>query len=198
MDDLTRAYAVLGVEAGAPPRRIRARYKELVRRWHPDQYAGDAQGQAEAALRMREINGAHATLLRHLAASPPAGRAGSADRGSFASRDRLSREEIDAMVRSIGSESPVEALFGALSTFVRALRWVVAALFLVGFVVRLALVRDGGDLRALLLEPGVVLVVVVGAAVGLRAGRPRGRLGSGPRKPREAFGARARTESWRS
>jgi hypothetical protein len=55
--------------------------KGLVKRWHPDRYAADPQGQAEAAQRMREINAAFALVRqafrgtrdarRHEAQSPP-------------------------------------------------------------------------------------------------------------------------------
>ena len=58
MDDLARAYATLGVAAGAPPDEVRKAYKALVRRWHPDRFARDPQGQAEAGLRLRAINDA--------------------------------------------------------------------------------------------------------------------------------------------
>ncbi len=52
---LRRAYAVLGLKPGTPVGQVRRRYKALVKRWHPDRYATDPAGQAEAENRMREV-----------------------------------------------------------------------------------------------------------------------------------------------
>ena len=57
---LARAYATLGLPPVCSHRDAVRQYKALVKRWHPDQYATDPQGQAEAAQRMREINAAFA------------------------------------------------------------------------------------------------------------------------------------------
>src|SRR3954468_11954940 len=61
---LARAYATLGLSPGCSQREAARQYKRLARRWHPDQYANDPQGQAEAAQRMREINRAFALLRK--------------------------------------------------------------------------------------------------------------------------------------
>ncbi|HEU4890466.1 MAG TPA: J domain-containing protein [Vicinamibacterales bacterium] len=61
-DRLARAYATLGLQRGCSPREAARRYRSLVKRWHPDQYANDPQGQVEAAQRMREINRAFAIV----------------------------------------------------------------------------------------------------------------------------------------
>ena len=63
-DLLARAYATLELSPGCSQRDATRQYKRLVKRWHPDRYAHDPQGQAEAALRLREINRAFA-LIRH-------------------------------------------------------------------------------------------------------------------------------------
>jgi hypothetical protein len=68
-DLIARAYATLGLPPGTSRVETARRYKLLIRRWHPDQYASDPIGQAEAAQRTREINAAYA-LLRHAAAVP--------------------------------------------------------------------------------------------------------------------------------
>jgi hypothetical protein len=57
-DPVARAYAILGLSRGCSRRDAARQYKRLVKRWHPDQYANDPQGQAEAAQRMRDINDA--------------------------------------------------------------------------------------------------------------------------------------------
>ena len=105
MDDTRRAYAVLGLPAGSPYPAVRKRYMSLVKTWHPDRFASDPQGQAEAGERLRVINAAHSALARRLdvrdtpRSSPkPVGR-------------RLSREEIKSIVAAIGSEGPLDDLF---------------------------------------------------------------------------------------
>lgn len=110
MDTIRRAYAVLGLPAGSPFPAVRKRYMSLVKTWHPDRFASDAQGQAEAGERLRVINTAYSALARRLdvpggetqRSSPkPVGR-------------RLSREEINAIVAAIGSEGPLDNLFRPL------------------------------------------------------------------------------------
>ncbi len=114
MDDIRRAYAVFGLPVGSPYPAVRKRYMSLVKRWHPDRFASDPQGQAEAGERLRVINASYSTLARRLdvpaAKTPrrpgkPVGR-------------RLSREEIDALVAAIGSEGPLDdwfRMFGRVS-----------------------------------------------------------------------------------
>ena len=83
--------------------------------WHPDRFASDPQGQAEAGERLRVINAAYSTLARRLdvpaAKTPP--------KPSKPVGRRLSRAEIDAIVAAIGSEGPLDDLFrrfGRVST----------------------------------------------------------------------------------
>ena len=91
MDELARAWAVLGMQKGSSIDALRARYRTLVKQWHPDQYSQDPQGQAEAQLRMRAINDAYRRLLEATAANHHSVPAPSAPTGR-----RLSREEADA------------------------------------------------------------------------------------------------------
>jgi hypothetical protein len=67
-------YAILGISATAGEREVAAAYRELAKRWHPDQGGGE-----EAARRMAEINAAY-DLLRagaaHLARPPRAPKPG--------------------------------------------------------------------------------------------------------------------------
>src|SRR5262245_34852328 len=115
MDEIAHAYAVLGVRRGVSPVQLRARYKTLVKKWHPDRFASDPQGQAEATLRMRQINDAYRALLKHLVVDdhPPAAADGPRAKPSPPSmRSRLSREEVDRIVHSIGTNSPVDDLLG--------------------------------------------------------------------------------------
>jgi len=102
VDPIARAYATIGVPRGASARELKRQYKRLVRQWHPDRWTNDPAGQAEASSRMRVINAAYATL-EHLgpAAPPPV------NRPRAAPHRPLSKEELDAIVQAIGTESPV-------------------------------------------------------------------------------------------
>ena len=70
MNDIRRAYAVFGLPAGSPYPAVRKRYMSLVKRWHPDRFASDPQGQAEAGERLRVINASYSTLARRIAGGP--------------------------------------------------------------------------------------------------------------------------------
>jgi curved DNA-binding protein CbpA len=61
-------YAILGISATAGEQEVSAAYRELAKRWHPDQGGGE-----EAARRMAEINAAY-DLLRAGAAPPSCSR----------------------------------------------------------------------------------------------------------------------------
>ncbi len=104
MDDVARACAVLGVSANVSLPELRRRYRSLVRQWHPDRFADDPAGQAEAATRMRQINDAYRLVVDQVAAFQEV-RAAVAGR---APDGRLPREEIERLVRSIGTEGPID------------------------------------------------------------------------------------------
>jgi hypothetical protein len=55
-----RALAVLGLAAGASRAEVKARYKRLVKRYHPDANGGDKQAEE----RLKVINQAYATLRK--------------------------------------------------------------------------------------------------------------------------------------
>ena len=107
MDDTRRAYAVLRLPAGSPYPAVRKRYMSLVKTWHPDRFASDPQGEAEAGERLRVINAAHSALARRL--DVPAGDTPRSSPKPVGRR--LSREEINAIVAAIGSEGPLDDLF---------------------------------------------------------------------------------------
>ena len=137
MTDLrTRAYAQLGVPLGASPVQLRRRYKELVRRWHPDRFASDPRGQAEAAVRMREINAAYHLILAS-AGSPPHGASGSSGPRTHASRAPLTRDEIERMVQAVGTDGPVDIVLGSFRTLGRMTGRALAGVFLVVLALRL-------------------------------------------------------------
>jgi hypothetical protein len=110
VDETARAYATLGVAPGAPLDEVRKRYRALVRQWHPDRFARDPQGQAEAAIRMRAINDAFRCVAAGTMVPPAA--PGPPSRPHEPGR-RLTREEIDRMVESLGNEGPLDWLFAS-------------------------------------------------------------------------------------
>jgi len=117
VDPIARAYATIGLRRGATARELKQQYKRLVRQWHPDRWVNDPAGQTEAAGRMRVINDAYAVLQR---VQKPASSA-----RATAGRPLTSAEK-DALVKAIGTESPVSAA-------IRVLVWAMpmaAALFL--------------------------------------------------------------------
>jgi len=116
-DLLPRAYATLGLRPGCSRREAARQYKRLVRRWHPDQYGSDSQGQAEAALRMREINrafallnGAATTDVVHDDSEPPTTNDAAAEPRSRFFGQRLSETDLREIADSIGGPDVVGTL----------------------------------------------------------------------------------------
>jgi hypothetical protein len=56
--DLDRYYRILGLAPGASLRAVKAAHRDLVKRWHPDQFAGDVRLREQAEARIKEINDA--------------------------------------------------------------------------------------------------------------------------------------------
>ena len=112
MDELGHAWAVLGLKPGSTVNEGRKKYRALAKRWHPDRHTKDPQGQGEAALQMKVLNSAYERLLLAAAAArDPATPSGARPEAASApQRGRLSREELDRMVASIGRESYVDAM----------------------------------------------------------------------------------------
>jgi hypothetical protein len=153
VDEIARAYAVLGVRPGVSLPDLRRRYKALVRQWHPDRFATDGVGLAEAATTMRQINDAYRTLLGHAVAhqqQPPETPSPASPR-----RGRLSQEEVDKIVRSIGTNGPVDDLLSSFDGNFRdrALFWGI------GLLLGVISARTKSDLRWLVWL--VVLVVTL-------------------------------------
>src|SRR6266571_3366310 len=140
MEDLARAYAVLGLEPDAAAVRVKRRYRALVKTWHPDRYAADLKGQAEAGVRMREINSAYSTVVRRLRRVAPRPEPQSRGGPGRPQRAGLSREEIDAMVRAIGSEGPVDAFLAALGRVGGTFEGILVVIAAVAFVVRFGMI----------------------------------------------------------
>ncbi len=69
---------MLGVEPGASPEEIRAAWRALARRHHPDLTADDPDAARRATRRMAEINAAYAALTRAGETPDSRGRGGAA------------------------------------------------------------------------------------------------------------------------
>jgi hypothetical protein len=117
VDPTARAYAILGLRRGCTPDELKATYRQLVKRWHPDRYTADPAGQAEASARLREINGALRTVADDMTAGqsprPPMTPAPDEPRPhppEYAPGRPLSRSEIDGIVGALRTESPVDVL----------------------------------------------------------------------------------------
>jgi DnaJ domain len=175
-DPLSRAYALLDLAPGASPELVRKQYKALVRRWHPDRFAGDPQGQSEAALRMRAINDAYHLILQRSAPGAPV----SPPRPPRPAGQPLSREEIDRIVHALGTDGPVDLLLASLRVVGRAV-WIpfaIVSLALLGLRVVFALLggewgAGRGDLEVLLF-PVVVSVAATAWYFQMKAQRGRG------------------------
>jgi DnaJ-like protein len=70
MDDLQRAFAILGLPPGASQAQVRRAYRELVRVWHPDRFTDDPRLQLSAQERLKQINEAYRLIRAELAARP--------------------------------------------------------------------------------------------------------------------------------
>lgn len=64
--DIARYYANLELPVGASADEVRAAYKRLMRRYHPDRHQSDAQKAKVATQLAQELRVAYESLLRHL------------------------------------------------------------------------------------------------------------------------------------
>ena len=103
-----RACAVLGVTPSATAREAKRAYKKLVRRWHPDRFANDPQGEREATARLQQITEAYQTIVHALAsgtAEIPTGPR------RYEPGSALSRAEIERLVETMRVDGPLDAFF---------------------------------------------------------------------------------------
>ena len=112
--ELVRACAELGVTPSASLREAKRAYRKLVKRWHPDRFANDPRGQAEATLRLQRITEAY-QVIEH-ALGPAAAVESVLARARYEPGERLPREEVERLVRSLGNEGP-------LDTFLKQPMW---------------------------------------------------------------------------
>jgi hypothetical protein len=187
VDDVARAYAVLGLEPGASPTELRRRYRALARRWHPDRHADDAGSRAAATEAMARINEAYACLAPVLLARARARRA------KCAPGRRPSREEIERMVATAGAAGELfsaASLFGWVGAGVGRVLRVVAAVALAARVVFLSWRRG---LAAAVRDPELWMTLAA-AAVFVAYELRRETAGSGMHRPRVVVPSREATK----
>ena len=56
MDEVLKSFRVLDLEFGAPSKAVKKAYRDLVKRWHPDQFTNDPKQRQEAEEKLKEIN----------------------------------------------------------------------------------------------------------------------------------------------
>jgi len=66
MNDLHKAYSILGLEPGSSMESIQRRYKRLIMVWHPDRFQ-NAEGKSDAEEELKKINNAKDLLAKHFA-----------------------------------------------------------------------------------------------------------------------------------
>lgn len=64
MDELAKAYETLGVPPGISTPDLQKFYRELVKRWHPDQFGHDAEEKQVAGETLRDINAAYQRIMQ--------------------------------------------------------------------------------------------------------------------------------------
>ena len=160
MSDLRNAWAVLDLKPGSTLDALRAQYRKLVKRWHPDRFAKDPTGQAEATERLQRINTAYRNLLEAVGTRPSV-EATARNQVSPPTGRPLSREEIDRMIASIGKYSEYEDVEEVTN---REGRWHAAYLG-VALVVTLSLMMHGVELSwwetAFLMMPIALIFLVL-------------------------------------
>jgi curved DNA-binding protein CbpA len=160
-DDLRRAYATLGLTPAASPSQVRRAYRQLVKQWHPDRFARDPAGEAEATQRMRAINAAYDTIRgTYIATYDSTPAADGRVRPQATPGARLSREQIDEMVNSIGSEGPVDVVLGVLEWYGNRIRLGITLLLGAWAVARIVSTVRAYGLPGLARYPEVPLFLV--------------------------------------
>ncbi len=161
--ELVRACAELGVTPSASLREAKRAYKRLVKRWHPDRFASDPQAQAEATLRLQRITEAYQVIAHAL--GPGAAVDSVLGRRSgprYEPGERLPREEVERLVRSLGNEGP-------LDTFLKQPMWWWPLPFAVVF-----LLSTRSPAYEWLFTGGVVLIALAPVLWWLERQRPSG------------------------
>jgi len=106
MPDYAAHYATLGVTSETDWKALRARYRRLVRKWHPDRFSNEADGKRLAEERTKEITTAYQALeqyRREFGVLPPM------QRDPAPARREAPRPQGDAAPGARGEAPPVRA-----------------------------------------------------------------------------------------
>ena len=124
---------------------------------------------------MREINAAYERLAQHLALVSKLPQAEGSVASQIPKRGRLTREEIDKLVRAIGSEGPLEGLLSAFGWVGGSIGGLFALLFVVAFAARLSILLWISDFSSLLTARELLafLSILILLIVGTYTGRKR-------------------------
>lgn len=68
--ELSRAYAILGIEPNTTPDAVHHIYRQLVKQWHPDQFGLNTPAHQEAEARLKLINQAYGIVKAHFKNRP--------------------------------------------------------------------------------------------------------------------------------
>jgi hypothetical protein len=183
VDEILKAYEILGVQPGVSLRKLRWRYRALVRQRHLDV--------VERATRLQKINAAYRTALQYLVVDDAKPRIPGTRHSQLSVREQLAREEIAGIAAALQTNGPVDDLLRSLDppivvSFVMhyveesAVHAFQLVLLIVGLIGALALAERFGVPRAL--SPLIYLVGIALFAV-LRWRRIRARHEREPRLP---------------
>jgi hypothetical protein len=111
---------------------------------------------------MRRINEAYRVIVEELATT------GAPSRQAPSTGRRMSPEEIDALSKSIGSDGPVDWFLNTIGWVGNAVEGVLAILFAIGVVVRLALGVGRRDFTVLWEHPELFLLLAILVVLGVR------------------------------
>jgi hypothetical protein len=176
--ELEPALAILGLRAGCSYSAAVLRYRRIVKRWHPDQFANEPVRQAEACQRMQDINRAFEVVKQAIGnqyQSPPHTFGPTHIPPSAAPTkfgQRLTEAELDEISRSIGRPGTFEAAS-------RYFGWggaIVGAVLLLGYGGGMG----GRSPRAIEVVVAVLLLCAAGVSIG-RAIRRWGSMYPSPR-----------------
>ena len=135
-------HEILGIEEAASPERVRARYRELARRYHPDANGGDAtaewifksMNEAHSEVRQRHQRGCRAQTPSRT--QPSTGRSqgtpSQRDRGAgpnsndgprARSREHPLRETVETVIARVGASAIAALASHATGASARADQW---------------------------------------------------------------------------
>jgi COMPASS component SWD3 len=121
MSDLSRYYAILGLEFGASPMQVKLAYRRLAKQWHPDRFIHDRANKAHAEAQFKQINEAYAHLKQHSPMPPPPAR--SAAEPTQGDRDRAAHAAPPPADPSSGNAQPPEPPVAASANPQGSSRW---------------------------------------------------------------------------